>query len=65
MVRLSVFVAGVVVGAAGTLVVQHPQKVAHRMCEAAAVAVKKVREWYQAGEPKNDRPGEGPAEVAA
>ena len=65
MIRLIVFVAGVVVGAVGTLVGQHPKKVAQKACEAAAFAVRKVREFYQAGEPKDDRPGEGPADVAA
>ena len=65
MIRLIVFMAGVVVGAVGTLVAQHPKKVAQKVCEAAAFAVKRVREFYEAGEPKDDRPGEGPAEVAA
>jgi hypothetical protein len=65
MIRLIVFLAGVVVGAGGTLLVQHPRKVAQKMCAAAAFSVKKVREWYPAGEPRDDRPDEGPAEVAA
>jgi hypothetical protein len=62
MIRLIVYVAGVVVG---TLVVQHPKKVAQKVCEAAAFTVKKVRDWYPAGEPKDDRRDEGPAQVAA
>ena len=62
MIRLVVFVAGAVVGAIGTLVVQNPSKVAKKVREAAAFAMKKVREVYQAGEPKDERPGEGPAE---
>jgi hypothetical protein len=65
MIRLVVFVAGTVVGAIGTLVVQHPKKVAQKVREAAAFAVKKFRELYPAGEPKDEPPGEGPAEVAA
>ena len=65
MIRLIVFVAGVVVGAGGTLLVQHPKKVAQKVCAAAAFAVRKVREWYPAGEPKDDRPEEGPAAIAA
>ena len=38
---------------------EHPKKVAQKVCEAAGFAVKRVREFYQAGEPKDDRPGEG------
>jgi hypothetical protein len=64
MIRLLVFVAGVGVGAAGTLVVQRPQKVAHKLGAAAAFVAKKVREFYHGGESKEDRPDEGPAEVA-
>jgi hypothetical protein len=65
MIRLIVFVAGVVVGAAGTLVVQYPKKVAQKVGAATAFAAKKVREFYHGGASKDDRPGEGPAEVAA
>jgi hypothetical protein len=65
MIRLVVFVAGTVVGALGTLVVEHPKKVATKVREAAAFAMKKIREVYEAGEPKDEKPGEGPADVAA
>jgi len=65
MIRLVVFVAGVVIGAVGTLVVQHPSKVAHKVREVAAFAMKKIRDVYQAGEPKDEKPGERPADRAA
>src|SRR5207253_8460299 len=65
MIRLVVFVAVVVIGAVGTLVVQHPSKVAHKVREVAALAMKKIRDVYQAGEPKDEKPGERPADRAA
>jgi hypothetical protein len=65
MIRLVVFVAGVVVGAIGTLVVEHPKKVATKVREAAAFAMKKAREVYHAGEPKDEKPADGPRDMAA
>jgi hypothetical protein len=65
MFRLVVFVAGVVVGAVGTLVVQHPKKVAQKMREAAAFAIRKIRAAYEAGEPNDEEPGDGPVGRAA
>jgi hypothetical protein len=65
MIRLVVFVAGTVVGVIGTLVVEHPKKVATKVREAAAFAKKKIREVYEAGEPKDDKPDEGSAQGAA
>jgi hypothetical protein len=65
MIRLVIFVARTVVGAIGTLVVEHPKKVATKVREAAAFAMKKIREAYEAGKPEDDKPGEGPADVAA
>jgi hypothetical protein len=65
MIRLIVFVAGAVVGAIGTLVVEHPQKVATKVRQATAFAMKKLREVYEAGEPKDDKPAEGPGGRAA
>jgi hypothetical protein len=65
MVRLVVFVAGVVGGALGTLVVQNPKKVVTKVREAAAFALKKVREVYQAGKPEGEKPAEGPGDIAA
>ena len=44
MIRLSVLVSGVVVGALGTLVVEHPKKVATKVRQAADFLIKKVRE---------------------
>jgi hypothetical protein len=64
MIRLIVYVAGVVVGAVGTLVVERPKKVATKVREAAAFAKKKIREVYEAGEPKDDKPDEGSAQVS-
>jgi hypothetical protein len=65
MIRLVVFVAGVLVGALGTLVVQHPKKVAEKVREAAAYAMKKAREVYQAGEPEDEKPADGSGGIAA
>jgi hypothetical protein len=65
MIRLVVFVAGVVVGTIGTLVVQNPKKVVTKVREAAAFAMKKVREVYQAGEPEGERPANEPGDMAA
>jgi hypothetical protein len=65
MIRLVVFVAGVVVGTIGALVVQHPQKVATKVREAAAFVMKKACEVYQAGEPEGERPADGPGDMAA
>ena len=65
MIRLIVFVAGAVVGAIGTLVVEHPQKVATNVRQAAAFAMKKMREVYEAGKPKDDKPADGSGEMAA
>ena len=57
--------AGAVVGAIGTLVVQNPKKVAEKVREAAAFVIQKVREVYQAGEAKDQRPANGPGDMAA
>ena len=65
MIRVIVFVAGVVVGALGSLVVEHPKKVATKVRQAAAFVRKKVREAYEASEPPDDNPAEGPGEKAA
>jgi hypothetical protein len=65
MIRLVVFVAGVVVGALGTLVVQHPQKVAQKLRAAAALVAKKARDAYPSGKPKADGPVDGPNPQAA
>jgi hypothetical protein len=55
MIRLVVFVAGVVVGAIGTLAAQNPKKVAAKVRVAVATALKKLREAF---------PGEGPVDGA-
>jgi hypothetical protein len=65
MIRLVVFVAGVVVGALGTLVVQQPQKVAQKLREAAALVAKKTRDAYPSGKPKADGPVDRPNPQAA
>ena len=65
MIRLVVWVAGVVVGALGTLVVQHPKNVVTKVREVAASAMRKAREAYQAGEPAGEPPAEGPGALAA
>jgi hypothetical protein len=65
MIRLVVFVAGVVVGAIGTVVVQNPQKVVTKVREAAAFVMKKACEVYQAGEPEGEKPADGPGDRAA
>src|SRR5437762_7628405 len=65
MIRVVVFVAGAVVGAIGTLVVQNPKSVAKKVREAVAFAAKKVREVYQAGDAKEARPADGPGDRAA
>lgn len=65
MIRLVVFVAGVVVGALGTLMVEHPKKGAAKLRRAAAFAMKKAREIYEAGEPSEEKPAEGPGDKAA
>lgn len=65
MIRLVVFVAGVVVGAIGTLVVQNPKKVAEKLREAAAFVVKKVRDVHPPGEPEADGPVDGSNPQAA
>ena len=65
MIRLVVFVAGAVVGVIGTLVVEHPKKVATKVRQVAAFAMKKVREVYPAGEPQDEKPAEGPGGMAA
>jgi len=65
MIRLVVFVAGVVVGAIGTLVVQNPKKVAQKLREAATFVVKKVRDVYPSGEPEANGPADGPNPQAA
>jgi hypothetical protein len=44
MIRLVVFVAGVAVGAIGTLAAQDPKKRAGKLREGASLVVKKVRE---------------------
>jgi hypothetical protein len=61
MIRLVGLVAGAVVGALGTRVVQNPKNVATKVRDAAALAMKKAHAVYQAEEAKDDRPGEGPA----
>jgi hypothetical protein len=65
MIRLVVFVAGVVVGALGTVVVEHPKKVATKVRQAADFVIKKIREAYEAGESPDDNPAAGPGEKAA
>jgi hypothetical protein len=65
MIRLIVFVAGAVVGAVGTLVVEHPKKVATQVRQAADFVMRKVRELYEAGEPQDDKPAGEPGERAA
>jgi hypothetical protein len=65
MIRLIGFVTGIVVGALGTLVVEHPQKVVTKVRQAADLVRKKVREAYEAGEPPDDNPAAGPGEKAA
>lgn len=53
------------VGALGTLVVQHPRKVAQKLREAAALVANKARDAYPSGKPKADGPVEGPNPQAA
>jgi hypothetical protein len=65
MIRLVLFVTGIVAGAIGTLVVEHPKQAATKVRRAAESVMKKVRERYDAGEPPNDKPAEGPDEKAA
>ena len=48
MIRLIVFATGIVVGALGTLVVEHPKKVATKVRQAADFVRKKVREGVTA-----------------
>jgi hypothetical protein len=57
MKSLVVGVAGVVVGAIGTLLVHHPKQVGQKLREAAALALEKLREAGPSGQPK----GAGPA----
>jgi hypothetical protein len=65
MIRLIVFVAGVVVGAMCTLIVEHPKKVATKVRQAADFVIQKVREAYEQGEAPDDKPDQGPADKAA
>ena len=65
MIRLIGFVTGIVVGALGTLVVEHPKQVATKVRQAADFVRKKVREAYGQGEPPDDKSADGQGDKAA
>jgi hypothetical protein len=60
MKSLVVGVAGVVVGAIGTLLVHHPKQVGQKLREAAALALEKLREACQPDQRNREGPAHGP-----